>query len=216
MIMKKLLLAAVLAVMTLNVGAEEIETEDVETEQVGGFRISAISPYAGVISGVDVKFGNKLYLGIGTNFMKNQNSANPRFVVHDKIGDRWWDDSPGISTKTTELFHISAGAAVEKISFGLHAALGRINVSGTPAYWGSVGSATSFGLGIEGAYHFFDNFFLKGSFTYFFGAENFGSYSFYDKGTVIGGDTLLYNRDDKVSIGADWKLGLAIGYRFDL
>ena len=210
----KLLLAAIFAVMTLNVRAAPApDVENNEEEQLNFWHVRAIAPYVGIISGVDVQLRD-LYLGIGTNFMTSENTAKPRYVVHDAPGDRWWNYSPTIETKTEELFHLSAGIAREKFSAGLHTAIGQVKPTTS-----GFDSATTFGFGVEAAYYPWDNLFIKGSITYFLGADEFGYYSFYDSGMVSGfvpNQTLTYNTGDKVSIGAAWMFGLAVGYRFSL
>jgi len=213
--MKRLLLALMAVLMSAGAFAEEAadKEEKEEKEQHGRWHISAISPYAGIISGVDVKF-DKMYVGIGKNIMSGAHSKQPKFVVKEGYGSNVWDYSPMIKTKTDESFRISLGHAEEKAAFGLHMAFGRI----TPDLPGR-GSASSLGAGIEGAWHFWGGLFVKGSLTYFFGAKDFDKYSFYDSGTVSGISphlTLTYKKDDKVSIGSDWKLGIALGYRFNL
>jgi hypothetical protein len=175
-------------------------------------RTYAIIPYVGLTSGVDVRF-DKVYFGIGKNFMSGEHSKQPKYYVRDSVSKKEWYYAPKIETSTTELFHLSAGAfPKENLSVGVHAAIGRIKPEAAGL---DLGSKTSFGCGMEASWYFWNNLFIKGSFTYFFGAESFGKYSFYDKGTVTG-TTLTYKEDDKISLGSDWKFGLALGYRFNL
>jgi len=110
------------------------------------------------------------------------------------------------------VIHFSFGHADDDLSVGTHLALAKIRPEG-------FNSALLFGIGLEASWYFEEDFFLKGSLTYFFGAKDFGKYSFYDKGTVSGSSphqTLTYKEDDKMLIGSDWKLGIAIGYRFNI
>jgi len=71
--MKKLLLALTIAFMSAGVFATPGNAE-----QSGD--ISAISPYVGLISGIDVKF-DKMYVGIGRNFMPGRHAKYPKYYV---------------------------------------------------------------------------------------------------------------------------------------
>lgn len=218
--MKKYLLIFVLAVAAFGANAAVVDVaatadsdvdvavvDDADEAKKSSF---AISPYIGLTSGVDVKI-NKAYIGVGKNFMATNNTSSPKFIIYDPThGSGWWDYSPKIKTKTTELFHLSGGIAADKWSMGILGALGRIEPG-----LAALDSATTFGFGFEGAYHFYDNLFIKGSVTYFWGSDSFGDFSFYEKGRVVG-TRLYYDRNDKVKIGQDWKLGIAIGCRFNL
>jgi len=186
-----------------------------EPEQDSARHVYAIIPYVGLTSGVDVRF-DKMYFGMGKNFMPGEHSKQPKYYIRKGYGSNEGGYPPRIETNTTELFHLSVGAfPKENLSVGLQAALGRIKPE-APGL--DLGSKTSFGGGLEASWYFWNNLFIKGSVTYFFGAKDFGKYSFYDKGTVTGIylQTLTCKEDDKVSIGSDWKFGLAIGYRFNL
>lgn len=211
--MKKILL--ILATVSFMTGAWANENIVDDVPEESGMRIVAISPYAGIISGLDVHLG-KVYVGIGTNFMESKDSTDPNYVVDDFKG---WTYSPEINTTTNELLRLSFGVSpMEKIAVGLHVAIGTIKAKNSDLlemYDISLDSAATFGFGLEAAYAFYDNFFIKGSVTYFFGAETFGDVSFYDKGSDFMG-TLRYKEDDRLSMGSAITFGIGLGYRFNL
>ena len=209
--LKKLPLAILIAVLAFNAHADD----DTEIEELSSSRrLTAISPYIGTIVGVDFSF-DRAYFGIGTSLLNSSRTQHPRFEVYDtgSMMSSWIINALPINSRTEELFRVSFGTNLnEKFSVGLHAALGRVTA------WDVVEQfprATTLGFGLESSYHFFDNFFVKGSVTYFMGATDFGNTSFYNNAN-IGMLTASWNRNDKIRIGGGFQFGIAAGYRFNL
>jgi hypothetical protein len=207
--MKKIIIASLLAAIVLP-AAFAADEKTAENEEAGPFLgITAISPYAGSIAGVDIVFRDKFYVGVGRNFMTDKNSDKPKYILRKVLSgpDIYSPLGVSIKSESSELFHVSFGMPGEKFSAGLQFAFGELETI--------FDRQTTFGMGLEASWNFLDNLFVKGSAAYFFGAEDFRlngeTYFFLDK--IDGG---YYKKSDKVAIGGDWKFGVAIGYRFNL